>query len=40
MSVIQRSRTFYGLALGEHLLVDAIRRGRVDELAAFDRHSN
>ncbi|MDT2008627.1 LLM class flavin-dependent oxidoreductase [Rhodococcus opacus] len=35
MSVIQRSRTFYGLALGEHVLVDAIRRGRVDELAAF-----
>ncbi|KAF0959690.1 MULTISPECIES: LLM class flavin-dependent oxidoreductase [unclassified Rhodococcus (in: high G+C Gram-positive bacteria)] len=35
MSVIQRSRTLYGLALGEHVLVDAIRRGRVDELAAF-----
>ncbi|MDH6289462.1 LLM class flavin-dependent oxidoreductase [Rhodococcus opacus] len=35
MSVIQRSRTFHGLALGERLLVDAIRRGRVDELAAF-----
>ncbi|MBV6757726.1 LLM class flavin-dependent oxidoreductase [Rhodococcus opacus] len=35
MSVIQRSRTFHGLALVEHVLVDAIRRGRVDELAAF-----